>query len=215
MTDFGKFGLKACFGGWGFGEKYWKSWPWHGLANWRLSENSQNRWASPVSHFFMWQNDLWGHGYAPLYITVAWVVLSCIDHAVAIDSNCCDFTALVGMCSRVLPIWPSLDSSLDEWSDKDKRGHNLSCSVWKPSSVSDFFLWQKDVWGRGFALSYDNYDFCMICSELHWSCCSNLEPLLWYYGVGLSEISKGLAVTSWRAFSEAVLIKNNFSKRVC
>ena len=148
-------------------------------------------------------------------ITVAWVVLSCIDHAVAIDSNCCDFTALVGMCSRVLPIWPSLDSSLDEWSDKDKRGHNLSCSVWKPSSVSDFFLWQKDVWGRGFALSYDNYDCYMICSELHWSCCSNLEPLLWYYGVGLSEISKGLAVTSWRAFSEAVLIKNNFSKRVC
>ena len=22
VKDFGKFGLKACFGGWGFGEKY-------------------------------------------------------------------------------------------------------------------------------------------------------------------------------------------------
>ena len=57
-----------------------------------------------------------------------------------------------GFPSIFLPKWPSLDCSLDEWSDKDTRGHNLSCSVWKPSSVSDFFLWQKDVWGRGYAL---------------------------------------------------------------
>ena len=34
-----------------------------------------------------------------------------------------------GFPSICLPKWPSLDRSLDEWLDKDTRGHNLSCSI--------------------------------------------------------------------------------------
>ena len=55
---------------------------WHGLANWRLSENSQNRWASPVSHYFMWQNDVWGRGYAPSYDNCS---MSCLE----LQWSCC------------------------------------------------------------------------------------------------------------------------------
>ena len=47
--------------------------------------------------------------------------------------------------------------------------------TWQEVFCSKVLNIDKDVWGSGNALTYDNY--CMSCPELHWWCFSDLERL--------------------------------------
>ena len=84
---------------------------------------------------------LWKRGQEQNFIFKVHIELSNNTLACYTKGGQCGSSECVrGFPSICLPKWPSLDCSLDEWLDKDTRGHNLSCSVWKPSLVSEFFV---------------------------------------------------------------------------